>query len=33
MGEASRQIIAGWDYEQCRLGVRAALARLGLVAS
>jgi glycosyltransferase involved in cell wall biosynthesis len=33
MGEASRRIIAAWDYEQCRLGVRAALASLGLVSS
>lgn len=31
MGDASRRIIAGWDYEQCRLGVRAALASLGLL--
>ena len=31
MGEASRHRIATWDYEQCRLGVRAALASLGLV--
>jgi glycosyltransferase involved in cell wall biosynthesis len=31
MGEASRRIIAAWGYEQCRLGVRAALASLGLV--
>jgi glycosyltransferase involved in cell wall biosynthesis len=31
MGEASRRIIAAWDYEQCRLGLRAALASLGLV--
>jgi len=31
MGEASRRIIAAWDYEQCRLGVRAALASLGLM--
>lgn len=31
MGEASRRIIAAWDYEQCRLGVRAALVSLGLV--
>jgi glycosyltransferase involved in cell wall biosynthesis len=29
MGEASRQLIAAWDYERCRLGVRAALAGLG----
>jgi glycosyltransferase involved in cell wall biosynthesis len=32
MGEASRRIIAAWDYEQCRLGLRAALSSLGLVA-
>jgi len=31
MGEASRRSIATWDYEQCRLGVRAALASLGLL--
>jgi glycosyltransferase involved in cell wall biosynthesis len=31
MGEASRRIIAAWDYEQCRLGLRAALVSLGLV--
>jgi glycosyltransferase involved in cell wall biosynthesis len=30
MGEASRRLIATWDYERCRLGVRAALAGLGL---
>jgi glycosyltransferase involved in cell wall biosynthesis len=30
MGEASRRRIASWDYEQCRQGVRAALAGLGL---
>lgn len=33
MGEASRSVIAAWGYEQCRLGVRAALASLGLVPS
>lgn len=33
MGDASRRVIAAWDYEQCRLGVRAALASLGLVGS
>lgn len=31
MGEASRRIIAAWGYEQCRVGLRAALASLGLV--
>ena len=31
MGDASRRAIAGWGYEQCRLGLRAALAGLGLV--
>jgi glycosyltransferase involved in cell wall biosynthesis len=29
MGGASQQRIATWDYERCRLGVRAALAGLG----
>jgi glycosyltransferase involved in cell wall biosynthesis len=29
MGEASRRLIATWDYERCRLGLRAALAGLG----
>jgi glycosyltransferase involved in cell wall biosynthesis len=29
MGEASRRRIASWDYEQCRIGVRAALAGVG----
>jgi glycosyltransferase involved in cell wall biosynthesis len=33
MGEASRRRIASWDYEQCRQGVRAALAGLGLAQS
>jgi glycosyltransferase involved in cell wall biosynthesis len=30
MGEASRQIIAGWSYAECRDGLRAALASVGL---
>jgi glycosyltransferase involved in cell wall biosynthesis len=30
MGEASRRRIEAWGYEQCRAGVRAALAGLGL---
>jgi glycosyltransferase involved in cell wall biosynthesis len=29
MGEASRRLIATWDYERCREGVRAAVAGLG----
>jgi glycosyltransferase involved in cell wall biosynthesis len=33
MGEASRRVIATWDFERCRLGLRAALAGLGREAS
>lgn len=33
MGEASRRLIAGWDYERCREGVRAAVADLGRAGS
>jgi glycosyltransferase involved in cell wall biosynthesis len=30
MGEASRKIIARWSYAECRAGLRAALASVGL---
>jgi glycosyltransferase involved in cell wall biosynthesis len=30
MGEASREIIACWGYDECRAGLRAALASVGL---
>jgi glycosyltransferase involved in cell wall biosynthesis len=30
MGKASREIIAGWSYAECRAGLRAALAGVGL---
>ena len=30
MGEASRDIIARWSYAECRAGLRAALASVGL---
>jgi glycosyltransferase involved in cell wall biosynthesis len=31
MGEASRDIISSWSYAECRAGLRAALASVGLV--
>jgi glycosyltransferase involved in cell wall biosynthesis len=30
MGKASQEIIAGWSYAECRAGLRAALASVGL---